>query len=411
MSTSGMVIVGAGEAGARAAIELRGNGWKGDITLIGGEKHLPYERPPLSKQQLTEEDPSPAVILTEHLLQEHQIQFLDGKSASFIDRNNHMLTLNDGSKLGYERLLLSTGAVPRKLALPGTGIQNILYLRTIGDSIRIRQQLKPGRHVTIIGGGFIGLEVAASARNKGCRVTVVEAAPRILMRGVPEEIAESAAALHTSKGVEFSIGKSILEINRENDLFTVNLENGESIVSDLVIAGIGAIPETTLAETSGLEIENGIRVNEHLMTSDSDIFAAGDCCSFPHPLFGGRRLRLEAWRNAQDQGMHAAQNMVGFSKTYSAIPWFWSDQYDQTLQVAGLLDGCTKKVVREFGEEGKVYFHFSDDNILKAVSGMGTYRGIAKEMRLAEKLIEKQSQLDLEVVSNPANSLKTLLRA
>jgi 3-phenylpropionate/trans-cinnamate dioxygenase ferredoxin reductase component len=412
MSTSGMVIVGAGEAGARAAIGLRELGWTGRITLIGKEKHFPYERPPLSKQHLTDdEEPVQAVILNDNLLKEHQIEFLAGRTAEWINRENHLLELSDGHKLQYERMLLTTGAVPRKVTLPGSGIKKISYLRTFADSLRIRQNLKTGRHIAIIGGGFIGLEVAASAIQRGCMVTLVEAAPRILMRGVPEEIANMVKTLHSKNGVAFKIGVSILGIDESNDTFTINLADGESIVCDVVIAGIGAVPETSLAEVSGLEIENGIRVNEQLMTSDSDIFAAGDCCSFPHPLYEGRRLRLEAYRNAQEQGMHAAQNMLLTPTPYTAIPWFWSDQYDQTLQVAGLLDEGSKKVVREFGEEGKIYFHLSEDNILKAVSGMGTYRGIAKEMLLAEKLIEKQAKLEPEYLANPFNSLKKLLRA
>ena len=412
MGKDGMVIVGAGEAGSRAAVALRENGWTGRITLIGSEKHLPYERPPLSKQFLTEDgEPVPANILNENLINENNIELLVGRTVASFDREKHVVLLSDGSELKFERMLLSTGAVPRELTLPGSGTSKVLYLRTIKDSWRIRQQLKPGRHVAIIGGGFIGLEVAASAIKKGCDVTLVEAAPRILMRGVPEEIAQMVEALHRSNGVRFQIGVPIREIHHDDNDFTISLENGQSIVCDAVIAGIGAIPETSIAKANGLEIDNGICVNEHLMTSDSDIFAAGDCCSFPHPLYGGRRVRLEAWRNAQDQGIHAARNMLETPLPYNAIPWFWSDQYEQTLQVAGLTDGYPIKIVRDLGRNGKMYFHLSRAYILKAVSCIGSFPGLSKEMRLAEMLIEKQATLQPEYISNPSNSLKKLLRA
>ncbi|MEH7387077.1 FAD-dependent oxidoreductase [Bacillus sp. JJ1521] len=410
MSDYGMVIVGGGEAGARAAVELRNQGWNGNITLIGNEKFPPYERPPLSKQFLTnEEKPMSTIIINENQLHENKIHFQSGVTATSLDRENHILSLSDGNKLKYERLLLCTGAKPRRLTIPGSGIEGILYLRTIGDSLKIRNHLKRGSHVVIIGGGFIGLEVAASAITRGCQVTLIEAAPRILMRGVDEEIADMVKALHTKKGVEFIIGKSLKEINQIDGQFTVELGDGQSISSDIVIAGIGAIPETTLAEENGLDIENGIKVDKYLMTNDSDINAAGDCCSFPHPLYGGRRVRLEAYRNAQEQGIHAAKNMVNLPTPYLVIPWFWSDQYDRTLQVAGFADN-TKKIVRDLGDEEKIFFHFSENNFLKAVSGIGTQR-ITKEIRIAEMLIEKQVVLDPEVVSNPSNNLKKLLRA
>lgn len=411
MSDIGMVIVGAGEAGARAAVELREQGWSGSITLIGEENKAPYERPRLSKDVLlTEEEPAPVFILNEEKLAQYQIKFLSGATVTEIDRNGRSVVLADGHRIGYERLLLATGARPRQLSLEGSDVSGIRYLRTFADALALRSKLRQGQHVAIIGGGFIGLEVAASARKRGCSVTLVEAAPRILMRGVPEDIARIVETRHREDGVIFKIGVGISSIHVEEDGQVIAFADGSFVHCDTIIAGIGALPETSLAAQCGLEIENGVRVDEMLATSDPHIFAAGDCCSFPHPLYGGKRIRLEAWRNAQDQGTHAARNMLGAAEPYAAVPWFWSDQYDLTLQVTGLSDQGEKTVIRDLGEAGKLFFHFTAEGRLVSASGIGT-TAIAKDIRIAEMLIEKQGTLDAEVFERPEVKLKSLLKA
>jgi 3-phenylpropionate/trans-cinnamate dioxygenase ferredoxin reductase subunit len=412
MKDYGMVIVGAGEAGARAAVELRTQGWTGAITMIGNERWHPYERPPLSKHQLYETgEPSPITILDSDRLNEHNIGLLTSDAAVRINRQAHMVELASGIQVPYERLLLATGANPRKLSVQGNAAEEMLYLRTFADAIRIREQLQPGKRVAVIGGGFIGLEVAASAVTKGCEVTLVEVAPRILMRGVPEQIAVMVEERHRVAGVRFKIGVMIDSVDKEvGGEYVISLADGTTVNCDVIITGIGAIPEMTLAVTSELEVDNGVKVNELLMTSDSDIFAAGDCCSFPHPLYGGKRIRLEAWRNAQDQGTHVAGNMLGAAVPYSALPWFWSDQYDQTLQVAGLSEPTDTTVERDLGEAGKLFFHVATDGRLVSVSGMGPSGGIAKEFRLAEMLVEKQVRPELAALSDPSRRLKELLR-
>lgn len=411
MEDRGMVIIGAGEAGARAAVELRTQGWKGKITLIGNENNFPYERPPLSKHQLySDELPEPVTILNQSRFDELDIRLISGDGASLIDRSGRIVELNSGLQIPYEKLLLATGANPRKLAVNGSGAEELLYLRKFTDALKIRERLQPGNHLVIIGGGFIGLEVAASAINRGCKVTLVEVAPRILMRGVPAEIAAMVEMCHRKAGVSFNIGVMIESIDRAGDQYRIRLADGTALSCELIVTGIGAVPETALAENCGLEIENGIKVNEHLATSDPDIYAAGDCCSFPHPLYGGRRIRLEAWRNAQDQGTLAAGNMLGASDRFAAVPWFWSDQYDQTLQVAGLIDGSETIVQRDLGDAGKLYFHLAQDGRLVSVSGMGSEGGLSRDFRLAEMLIEKQAKPDPNTLADPAIKLKELLR-
>ncbi|MFF2091317.1 NAD(P)/FAD-dependent oxidoreductase [Paenibacillus sp. NPDC058174] len=414
MTDNAMVIIGAGETGARAAAELRERGWTGAITLIGEESHAPYERPPLSKQVLQEAgEPSPAYIVTTEKLQEQRIDFIHSSKAASIDRSRHIVSMEDGRQFRYERLLLATGARPRMLQLSDSGsgagsAPNIRYLRSYADALALRSQLQPGQRVAIIGGGFIGLEVAASARHQGCAVTVIEAGPRILMRGVPEAIARVVEARHRGEGVSFKLNASIQAIDSSDSESIMTFTGGEALAFDVILAGIGAVPDTVLASGCGLTIENGIAVDERLNTSDPDIFAAGDCCSFPHPLYGGMRIRLEAWRNAQEQGTHAAGSMLGSNEAYAAVPWFWSDQYDLTLQVTGLPHTARTTVHRSLGATGDLYFHLTDDYRLAAASAIGR-NGIAKDIRLAEMLIASRAALDPVQLAAPDIKLRSLL--
>ena len=290
-------------------------------------------------------EPEPATIMTEEQLAAHGIRHLSGAMVTEIDRDGSSVLLDDGSRIPYAKLLLATGARPRKLSTPGAEAASVLYLRTFADALAMRAYLKPGIRLVVIGGGFIGLEIAASALDRGCSVTVVEMAPRILGRAVPAEVASIVAEAHAAAGIRQIVGVGLARVEAR----CVVLADGTRLDCDVIIAGIGAIPETALAEKAGLAIENGVRVNGRLQTDDPDIFAAGDCCAFPHPVFGGRRLRLEAWRNAQDQGNHVARAMLGETADFDAVPWFWSDQHDQTLQIAGLPDEGDTTVARDLG--------------------------------------------------------------
>ena len=410
MNAQGMVIVGAGEAGARAALTLRSLGWTRAITLVGDESRPPYERPPLSKRHLVaEEELPPSVIADDRTLHDSGIERIGGEAAVRIDRENHLVELAGGRKLPYERLLLATGARPRPLPAEGTGAGELLYLRRFEDAERLRGRLRPGARAVIIGGGFIGLETAASAAARGCTVTLLEAAPRLLTRGVPQALAERVERLHRQAGVEVRLGAAVAAIDRAGDGLAIRLTDGTELAADVALAGIGAVPETALAASCGLELDNGVKADARLATSDPDIYAAGDCCSFPHPLYGGRRIRLEAWRNAKDQGAHAAAAMLGSDESYAALPWFWSDQYDQTLLVAGLAEPSDTVVLRDLGEAGRLYFHLGADGRLSAVSGMGPGETIAKPFRQAELLAEKRAAPPAEQLADPRIKLKTWL--
>jgi 3-phenylpropionate/trans-cinnamate dioxygenase ferredoxin reductase subunit len=411
MSAPGMVIVGAGECGARAALALREQGYAGPVTLIGDEPHLPYERPPLSKQlMLAEAEPLPKTIADAAGLLARGIHCRTRSAATSIDPGAKTVALADGTAIGYEKLLLATGASARRINLPGASGARTAALRTFDDALRIRSAFRPGARIAILGGGFIGLELAASARLRGAEVIVIEALPRILSRAVPEEHATNIAERHRAEGVDLRCGVGVAGISETPARLEIALTSGETIAADLLVIGIGAVPVTALAAGAGLAIENGVAVDDRLQTSDPDILAAGDCCSFPLAIYGGRRVRLESWRNAQEQGGLAARNMLGAGETISAVPWFWSDQYDLVLQIGGLPDVGTTAIRRDLGG-ALVLFHIDADGRLVAASGLGRGNVVAKDIRLAEMLIAKRAVPDLAALADSAFKLKSLLAA
>lgn len=408
MSIAGMVILGAGECGACAAFALRSNGYDGPVTLIGNESHLPYERPPLSKTTLVDGAGHKPVAPIE-AYRDAKIDVRLGVMVDSISLEDSHLSLSDGNRISFEKLLLATGARPRRL--PGSEFAHgrVKYLRTFGDAVDIRSSIGAGRRLAIIGAGFIGLELAATARTRGCDVTVIEAQSRVLQRGVPEAIAAVISARHLHEGVVLSCGVGISSLIETETGVEISLADGTEFTVDTVVVGIGAMPNIALAEAAGIEVDNGIAVDETLRTSASNVFAAGDCCSFPLPIYGGRRVRLEAWRNARDQGALAARNMLGANEAISSIPYFWSDQYDLTLQVAGLADGAATTVRRDVDGDAFLLFHLNADGVLVAVSGIGGGLTIARDIKLAERLIASKVVPDPVALASPDVRLKTLL--
>jgi 3-phenylpropionate/trans-cinnamate dioxygenase ferredoxin reductase subunit len=403
--SAGMVIIGGGMAGARAIVSLRANGWQGPITLVSEETLLPYDRPPLSKAMLTDEqEPSPVYLLDESMVASLGAKVIRGNRAMKLDRAAKTVLLEDGHALTYDKLLIATGAKPRRLTIPGGELA--YTLRDFGDGDHLRSRLRSAKRAAIIGGGFIGLEVASSARKLGCEVTLIEALPRILMRGVPEEIAQVVHARHVEAGVRMQVGTGLQAIETDGVL----MADGSKIRADIVIAGIGAAPEVALAEGAGLAVENGIICDTNLRTDDPDIFAAGDCCSFPHPLFGNKRLRLEAWRNATDQANVATENMLGGTKSYTSVPWFWSDQYDLSLQIAGLPGDGVETVRRQVADKAFIIFHRDATGRLVGASGIGPGNSIARDVKLAEMLIGKSAAPSAEALADAGVGLKALLK-
>lgn len=410
MSDRAMIVVGAGETGARAALTLRDRGYRGRVLLVGNESHLPYERPPLSKGILSEEA-EPRYVAAAERYGTAGIELILGRPVDSIDRPSKTVRLGDGTIYPYERLLLATGARPRPFPGHDADGKRAFYLRTYADAVALRSWMAPGRKIAVIGGGFIGLELAATARQAGADVTLIEALPRILMRGVPEALAMRLQARHVAEGVDMLCGTGIASIDQALDGVAIQLTDGRSITADIAVIGIGAIPNVELAAEAGLQIENGIRVDEYLCTSDPDILAAGDCCNFPLAIYGGRHVRLESWRSAQEQGALAAANMLGKASPVSGAPWFWSDQYDWTLQVAGLLDEATSTVERPQDDGGLILFHLAVDGRLVAASGLGPGNSVARDIRLAEMLIAASARPDPAILADPTSKLKPLLRS
>jgi len=401
-----VAIIGAGECGVRAALALREHGLEGSIDLINAERHTPYERPPLSKPNA--DGVSLKTITGAADLAQKQITHHCGIEAQSIDRNLQQVRLSNGEILSYDRLLLATGATPNPFSLGNTVVPNLHYLRTYDDAIRISDQLVQGRRVTIIGGGFIGLELAVQARLKDAHVTLIEAAPRLLGRAVPSDIASLIEARHRAEGVEVICGAGITDMSANG---TITLQGGKAIESDLIVAGIGSLPVTDIAAAAGLILDNGIAVDGQLKTSDPLIFAAGDCCSFPHPLYNSKRIRIESWRAAQEQGEHAARAMLGTVDDYQSVPWFWSDQYELGLQIAGLSNDASHTIRRDMGENCFILFHLASDGRLLAASGIGPGNSVARDIRLAEMLIAKRAHPDPAALGDPATKLKSLLAA
>ncbi|MFL9934119.1 FAD-dependent oxidoreductase [Paraburkholderia sp. RL18-103-BIB-C] len=406
-----MVIVGAGQCGARAAHALRENGWKGGITLLGNEGVAPYDRPPLSKAVLLgQKTTGECTLYDEAFYREQRIDLRTDASMERIDRAARQVVLQSGYAIAYHRLLIATGAAPRKLTVPGATLAGVYYLRTVADAGYIAEELQPGRTIAVIGAGFIGLEIAATAIARGCNVVVIEAASRALIRAVPEIVAAHLVERHRQMGVDIRFAVQVDHIVGRDRVTGVKLSDGGSIPCDCVIAGIGVKPRTELAEAAGIDVADGIAVDDTLRTNDPHVFAAGDVCSFPHRLFR-RRMRLECWKNAEDHARIVARNMLDRGETYSEVPWFWSDQYDMTIQIAGMPAFSVSTVVRETGTTSRVFFALDRDGVLVGASGVGNASEIARDVRVAQALIARRACVEPALLADRSAKLKPLLAA
>lgn len=362
----GTVIVGTGQAGFELAESLRAGGYKDAITLIGEETQLPYQRPPLSKGFVLDKTGLDEIELRPRAFyHNHHIELLVGTRVVAIDRKARQVELATGGSRAYEWLVLAIGARNRRLAITGSDLDGVLYLRTLGESTVLKARLGTARHVTIIGGGFIGLEVAAVARTLGKTVTVLEMQSRLMPRVVAPEISAFYAALHAAHGVTVVCGAVACEIAGDGGkIDAVLLNHGATLPADVVVVGIGVQPNVELAATAGLPVDNGIIVDKHLRTADPHIFAIGDCAAYPNPFADGR-IRLESVQNAADHGRCVAANILGDPKPYNVVPWFWTDQYDVRLQMAGLSSGYDRSVMRGDPETRKFsMFYFKGDRLV-----------------------------------------------
>ncbi len=356
------VIVGASLAGAKAAETLREDGFTGNVVLLGSELELPYERPPLSKSYLLgKADKSSIYVHDEHWYPAHHVDLQLGVTARAIDRGAKRVELASGGSIGYDRLLLTMGAHPRRLNLPGDDLDGVHYLRTAADSEALATALAvpPGEEtrVVIVGAGWIGLEVAAAAREKDCTVTVIEPEPTALHRQLGPELGDYFADLHRLHGVEFRFGETATGLHDGQDgrVTGVRTSGGDDLPADVVVVAIGAAPSVALAEAAGLEVANGVLVDATMRTSDPDVFAAGDVANVAHPLLG-RRVRVEHWANALNGGPAAARSMLGQAVSYDRVPYFFSDQYDLGMECSGLPEPGFYDQIIYRGERGSAEF-------------------------------------------------------
>ncbi|KRW97648.1 pyridine nucleotide-disulfide oxidoreductase [Paracoccus sp. MKU1] len=400
-TTAPIVVIGAGQAGLAAASKLRDLGHAGPLTLVGDEPEPPYQRPPLSKAYLLGEMARERLFLRPSAFYaERDLTLLTGRNATEIRRDERQVMLSDGSALPYQHLLLATGARPR--LLPGPDLQGVLVMRSLADADRLAEAVRPGLRLLVIGGGYIGLEAAATAVKLGLQVTLVEAAPRILGRVAAVETSDYFRELHRAHGVDLREGVGLAHLTEAAGRVTgAVLTDGSHLPADLVVVGIGVLPNIELAQAAGLTCDNGISVDAYCRSSDPAIFAAGDCASFP---WRNQRIRLESVGNAIDQAEVAATNMLGESCEYQAKPWFWSDQFDVKLQIAGLCGRHDRVVTRAGAGAGRSHWYFHGDR-LEAVDAMNDPR----VFMVAKRVLEGDRPVDAAFIADPANDLRALL--
>lgn len=406
MSTSDQIVIaGAGHAGVQAAASLRGEGYAGKIFLIGDEKPLPYQRPPLSKAFMKKEAGDQSLLLRgPAFYADNGIELVLGERVDAIDRFGQQVSLASGRRLPYRHLILATGSSVRDAPFAGAGLEGVLRLRNMDDALLLRDHLANAREIVIVGAGFIGLEFAATAAGRGARVHVVEFAPRVMARAVSSPISEFFHLSHGAFGVGISVGAEVVSIEGENNKVRyVVLSDGRKLPADLVVVGIGTRACDDLAVAAGLDCSNGIKVDRALTSSDVSISAIGDCAlHFNH--FAGQMMRLESVQNAVDQARVVARKLTGMLGDYDAVPWFWSDQGDLKLQMAGLVGGCDLSVCRGDPASGDFVIFSFRSGILRCVETVNR----PGDYMAARRLLSGGIELTPQQASDEAFSIKSL---
>jgi len=378
---AGVVIIGGGQAGFQTAVSLRAEGYQESITLIGEEPHLPYQRPPLSKGMLLgKQQERHAILRPEDFYTTQRIDLITGQRVASIDLERRRVRLASGGEVPYEILVLATGARNRPLPVEGA-----CYLRTLGESVELKQRISTAQNITVIGGGFIGLEVAAAARTMGKSVTVVELAPRLMARVVAPVVSEYFRQQHVAQGVEIVLNTQLADLS-----------------ADLIVVGVGVLPNDELARDAGLPTSNGVTVDEFLRTPDPQIFAIGDCAEYPNPFAGGR-IRLESVQNAVDQAVNVARTITGKPAPYESAPWFWTDQFDIRLQTAGISHGFDQVVTRGDPESRKFSVFYYRGGMLCAIDSINR----PAEHLTARKIIAARASVTPEQAADESFDLKT----
>jgi len=399
-----VVIAGAGHAAGQLVVSLRQNKYAGRIVLVGDEPYLPYQRPPLSKKFLAGAmDADRLLVKPAGFYEETGVELRLDTSIAAIDRNKKCLRSTDDDEIPYDKLVLGLGSRARKLPVEGAKLQGVHYLRSIADVAGIREDFQSGRRLVVIGAGYIGLEVAAVAQQAGRVVTVIEMADRVMSRVVSPEISDFYQIEHTNQGVRFRLSTSVSALKGKKRVKSVTTSDDEEIPADLVVIGVGILPNTELATAAGLDVENGIVVDDHCRTGDPDIYAMGDCTSHPNAIYD-RRLRLESVHNALEQAKTTAANICGKDASYCQVPWFWSDQYDLKLQIAGLSEGYDGVAVRGNPAERSFSCLYLMENRLIAVDAINAPRDFVQ----SKQLIADRNEIDHGLLDDATVALKDL---
>jgi 3-phenylpropionate/trans-cinnamate dioxygenase ferredoxin reductase subunit len=404
LSEQTFIVVGASLAGAKAAETLRAEGFDGRLVLVGAERERPYERPPLSKDYLRGEVGRDKVYVHEEsFYAEQSIDLRVGRTAERLDASKRELVLDDGERLSYDGLLIATGAEPRRLSIPGTDLDGVLYLRSVEDSDRLRERLDRGGSVVVVGAGWIGAEVAASARQRGLDVTVIDPGSVPLERVLGPEVGAVYRDVHTDQGVNMLLGAGVEAFEGDGTVQRVRTSDGRVFDCDFVVVGVGVQPRTQLATGAGISVENGILVDEHLQTDAPGVFAAGDVANANHPFFG-ERIRVEHWANALNQGPAAARNMLGRAEPYARLPYFFSDQYDVGMEYSGFARTWDRVVFRgEPASREFIAFWLAGDRI---VAGMNV--NVWDVTEPIQQLIRERVAVDDRRLADPDIPLEKL---
>ncbi len=403
MNHTNILIVGAGQAAGQLLITLKQNKFSGKITLIGDEEWYPYQRPPLSKLFLSGElEHSRLFIKQANFYNDLDITFRFNTRVKKIDTHNKIIDLND-IELNYEQLILATGTRPRKLSIDGSNLKNIFYLRDISDAENIKSVIKNKKSIVIIGAGYIGLEVAATAVKSGLSVTVIEKQDRVMNRVVSKQVSGFFESEHKSHGVNFIFNDDIVSFSGGKKINEVNLLSGKTIKTDAVLVGIGGIPNTEITDKTKIVSDNGIKVDNQCRTNVKDVYAIGDCTNHWNTLYN-RYIRLESVQNAIDQAKVVASNLTNIKTSYNEVPWFWSDQFDLKLQIAGISEGYDKTIIRTKEKQKSFSCLYLKDDVLIAVDSIND----PKDFIQSKKLIMNKVKLDLEKSKDVNAELKDM---
>ena len=400
-----LVVIGAGQSAIQCITSLKKEGYEGSITLVGEEEHLPYQRPPLSKGFLDDSINKERLYFKKlDFFTENKIQLKLGISATSVDIENNLVNLSDEEKLHFDKLVFATGSRVRLLDFPGNDLDNIHYLRGLDDAENIKKGLEKSKHLVVIGAGYIGLEVAAIASEKGVKVSIVEMADRVMSRTVDPQISDYYLNLHQNNGVKFKFNTSLEEIKGQGQVESVVCSDGTFINADMVIIGAGVIPNTEIAQNSGVSCENGILVDEFGRTNYKNVFACGDCTSHPNKLLN-MQLRLESVHNAMEQSKAIAMSVLDKPAEYSQIPWFWSDQYDHKLQIVGISGSHDTVTMRGSTDASKFMLFYTRGEELVAVDAVNN----PKDFLICRKLVANKVKIKTDMISDLNLNLNDLI--